>query len=79
MGWSTGFMATPRLRGLLPSQRLLPALPDDKFKAELAKWREAVKANKIKPAQIIANTSTKYALTDDQKLAIEDLGVNYGE
>lgn len=57
----------------------LPAMTDDKFKAELAKWREAVKANKIKPAQIIANTSTKYALTDDQKLAIEDLGVNYGE
>ena len=57
----------------------LPALPDDKFKAELAKWREAVKANKIKPAQIISATLTKYVLTDDQKLAIEDLAVNYGE
>src|SRR5512146_2243932 len=29
MGWSTGFMATPLVRGLLPSQRLLPALPED--------------------------------------------------
>lgn len=57
----------------------LPAMDEDKFKTELAKWREAVKANRLKPAQIIATTSSKYALTDDQKLAIEDLGVNYGE
>lgn len=55
------------------------AMPDDKFKAELTKWREAVKAGKLKPAQIIAATLTKYVLTDDQKLAIEDLAVNYGE
>lgn len=59
--------------------KTLPPFPAEKFKEDLAKWREAVKSNKLKPAQIIANTSTKYALTDDQKLAIEDLGVNYGE
>src|SRR6185312_11524662 len=29
-GWSTGFMATPRTLGRLPSQRLLPALPTDR-------------------------------------------------
>ncbi len=57
----------------------LPAFDAEKFKAELVKWREAVKSGRLKPAQIIATTSTKYALTDDQKLAIEDLGVNYGE
>src|SRR4051794_27821829 len=28
-GWSTGFMATPRTLGRLPSQRLLPALPTE--------------------------------------------------
>src|SRR5437016_2639157 len=28
-GWSTGFMATPRTLGRLPSQRLRPALPKD--------------------------------------------------
>src|SRR5262245_24920750 len=28
-GWSTGFIATPRTLGRLPSQRLLPALPTD--------------------------------------------------
>src|SRR5437867_2903245 len=27
IGWSTGFMATPRTLGYLPSQRLRPALP----------------------------------------------------
>src|SRR2546426_740 len=26
-GWSTGFIATPRTRGRLPSQRARPALP----------------------------------------------------
>src|SRR3989442_6465806 len=26
-GWSTGFIATPRTRGLRPSQRVLPAFP----------------------------------------------------
>src|SRR6188474_429880 len=30
-GWSTGFMATPRLCGRLPSQRLRPALPNETF------------------------------------------------
>ena len=28
-GWSTGFIATPRTRGRLPSQRLRPALPSE--------------------------------------------------
>src|SRR5206468_10274852 len=28
-GWSTGFMATPRTLGRLPSQRLRPAFPQD--------------------------------------------------
>src|SRR5438552_17156139 len=28
-GWSTGFMATPRTDGRLPSQRLRPAFPQD--------------------------------------------------
>src|SRR5215470_14246244 len=30
-GWSTGFIDTPRLCGLLPIQRLRPALPSDTF------------------------------------------------
>ena len=57
----------------------LPEMPADKFNLELPKWREAVKAGKLKPAQIISTTLTKYVLSDNQKLAIEDLAVNYGE
>src|SRR5215813_8156623 len=30
-GWSTGFILTPRLCGVLPIQRFLPALPRDTF------------------------------------------------
>lgn len=57
----------------------LPEMPADKFTTELAKWRKAVTEKKLTVAQIIATTLTKYVLTDDQKLAIEDLAVNYGE
>src|SRR5437867_10330374 len=31
MGWSTGFIATPRTEGLRPSHRVRPALPYDTF------------------------------------------------
>ncbi len=57
----------------------LPEMPSDKFAAELIKWRKAVAGKALTPAQIISTTLTKYVLTDDQKLAIEDLAVNYGE
>src|ERR1035438_10798918 len=30
-GWSTGFIETPRLEGLIPFQRLRPALPIETF------------------------------------------------
>lgn len=57
----------------------LPEMPEEKFKAELIKWRKAVEGKVLTPAQIISTTLTKYVLTDNQKLAIEDLAVNYGE
>lgn len=57
----------------------LPEMPEEKFKAELSKWRKAVEGKVLTPAQIISTTLTKYVLTDNQKLAIEDLAVNYGE
>lgn len=57
----------------------LPEMPADKFNLELPKWRKAVTEKKLTTAQIIATTLTKYVLTDDQKLAIEDLAVNYGD
>src|SRR5258707_11583075 len=30
-GWSTGFIATPRTCGLIPRQRVRPALPNETF------------------------------------------------
>jgi hypothetical protein len=57
----------------------LPEMPADKFNLELPKWRKAVTEKKLTPAQIIATTLTKYVLTDNQKLAIEDLAVDYGD
>ena len=57
----------------------LPPMPDDKFVAELAKWKAAIDAKKLTPKEIIATTSTKFTLTEDQKFAIDDLAANYGE
>lgn len=57
----------------------LPEMPADKFATELVKWRKAVTSKTLTPAQIISTTLTKYVLTDEQKLAIDDLAVNYGE
>src|SRR5689334_17901614 len=34
-GWSTGFIETPRLCGILPSQRLRPALPSETFSCSM--------------------------------------------
>ncbi len=57
----------------------LPEMPEEKFKAELSKWRKAVEGKVLTPAQIISTTRTHSVLTDNQKRAIEDLAVNYGE
>jgi len=59
--------------------KVLPEMPADKFATELVKWRKAVTSKALTPAQIISTTLTKYVLTDEQKLAIDDLAVNYGE
>lgn len=62
-----------------PEPAALAEMPADKFAEELPKWREAIKGNKRNPQQIITSLLSKYVLTDDQKLNIEDLAVNYGE
>src|SRR5580704_9060195 len=43
-GWSTGFMVTPRLCGILPIQRFRPALPSDTFSwSRLPTWPTVAK------------------------------------
>ncbi len=71
--------AAPAAKAEQKKPEALAEMPADKFAAELIKWRKAVAGKALTPAQIISTTLTKYVLTDDQKLAIEDLAVNYGE
>lgn len=54
-------------------------MPDDEFSANLPKWLGSIRAGKLKPDQIIANLSTKYALTDAQKADIAALVEQPGE
>ena len=49
----------------------LPAsYPEDAFKANLPKWREAIQAGKATAEQIIVRASSKGQLTDEQQAAI---------
>lgn len=53
----------------------LPAYPEQLFENNLAQWELAVKAGKATPEQLIARSSTKYTLTDEQVSAINALSV----
>lgn len=60
-------------------QEPLPAMSDEKYQEELPKWREAIKAGKRTPQQIITNISNRNTLTDAQKFGIDDLAVQIKE
>lgn len=48
----------------------LPAYPAAEFEKNLPAWRDAIAAGKANAEQIIARSSTKYTLSDEQKAAI---------
>ena len=48
----------------------LPAYPDDRFKENLPSWRKTIAAGTVTADQIIARSSTKYTLSEEQKTAI---------
>lgn len=48
----------------------LPLYPAEEFAANLYKWRAAVVAGKVTAEQIIARSSSKYILTEEQKAEI---------
>jgi phage recombination protein Bet len=48
----------------------LPPYPDEDFAANLPKWLEAIAGGKATADQIIARSSTKYTLSEEQKAAI---------
>lgn len=51
----------------------LPPYNADDFAKSLDLWRAAIASGKAKPEQLVARSSTKYTLTDDQVAAIYDL------
>ena len=48
----------------------LPAYPEEDFATNLPKWLEAIAGGKATADQIIARSSTKYTLSEEQKAAI---------
>lgn len=48
----------------------LEQYPDDKFGENLPAWRDAIKAGKATAEQIIARSSTKYVVTEQQKASL---------
>ena len=48
----------------------LQQYPDDKFGENLPAWRSAIKAGKATAEQIIARSSTKYVVTEQQKASL---------
>ena len=55
------------------TERKAPELeqyPDDKFAENLPAWRDAIKAGKATAEQIIARSSTKYVVTEQQKASL---------
>jgi len=51
----------------------LPPMSDAKFSAEFAKWKDAIDAGVMEPADVLAAATSKYSLTEDQAAAIESL------
>ncbi|MNJ78389.1 hypothetical protein D3C77_761330 [compost metagenome] len=57
----------------------LPAYPDEKLAENLPKWRDAVEAGKSSAEHLIATIGSKYALTQQQIEAINQLKPIEGE
>lgn len=53
------------------TQTTLPPYPADDFAKNLPTWRQAIESGKATADQIIARSSTKYTLSDEQKAAIK--------
>lgn len=53
-------------------QQALPAYPAEEFAANLPKWLNAIEAGKVSADQVIARSSSKYTLSDEQKNAIKN-------
>lgn len=67
------FEGQPVERDVTPAKqepKELPPYPPEDFAKNLPAWREAIAAGKAAPGQIIARSSTKYTLSEEQKASI---------
>jgi hypothetical protein len=55
------------------TQQALPPYPADQFAANLPQWHAAIEAGKVSADQVIARSSSKYSLSEEQKTAIRTL------
>lgn len=55
-----------------PEPQALPPYPADQFAANLPAWLGAIEAGKVSAEQIIARSSSKYTLSEEQKNAIRN-------
>lgn len=69
--WFDTSLAAPETAAAAAST--LPPYPQGQLDANLPKWRTAIEAKRQSPQAIIAMLSSKYALSDEQKRAIEAL------
>lgn len=65
-----------------PAQDVRPELepyPDDRFAANLDKWRQVIQSGRMTPDEIIATASTRGVLSDEQKKKIRACEVTDAE
>lgn len=51
----------------------LPAMPEDKFNAEMKKWAPAVESGTMTASEVLAAATSKYTLTEQQSSIIQSL------
>ncbi len=62
-----------------PERPSLPSYEQERFEANLPKWRELVESGKKTPDQILAMVESKAVLTDEQRQQIQGLGQEAAE
>ena len=67
------YVDNPENGNTFEQEPTLPPMSDTKFSAEFAKWKDAVEAGIMEPADVLAAATSKYSLTEDQAAAIESL------
>jgi hypothetical protein len=65
--------AEPSTRIQPAATDILPEYPDADFQKNLPTYRKAIEAGRKSAAEIIATVSTKYTLTDTQRVELQSI------